>query len=61
MFHRNPIEAFCEAFARGVLSDVPGEANYAGPYMYMYSDYDDGRRFDAFKHSVTRQYLYVRE
>ncbi len=61
MFHRNPIEAFDDAIARGVLSDVPGDANYAGLYMYMFSDHDDGRPRDAFKHCDTRQYLYVRE
>ncbi len=62
MFHRNPTDAFSEAIACSVLSDAPGEANYAGQFMYMYSGRDDdGERVDAFKHSVTRRYVFSTE
>lgn len=46
--------AFNEAIERGLLSSRPGAFNYAGLFMYMFTD-DDG--VDQFKHRVSRQYL----
>lgn len=48
-------QAFGEAIERGYLSSKKGAPNYAGNYMYMYTD--AGR--EAFKHIDTRRYLYV--
>ena len=45
-------EAFEDAIADGRLSECPEDDNYAGDYMYMYTQ--DG--WDMFKHIVTRKY-----
>lgn len=52
---RDPQTAFEDAIAAGRLSRDPKADNYAGRYMYM-GPRADGRG-DAFKHSLTRQYL----
>ena len=52
---RDPQEAFEAAIRAGRLSTDPRAPNYAGHYMYM-GPRSDGRG-DAFKHSLTRQYL----
>ena len=53
--YRDPQAAFEQAIAEGRLSRDPKADNYAGRYMYM-GPRADGRG-DAFKHSLTRQYL----
>ncbi len=45
--------AFINAIDVGLLSDLPTEDNFAGHYMYMYSD--NGR--DYFKETLTRDYI----
>ena len=42
------------AIDSGVLSNDPEQKNYAGKYMYMYTD----EKGDAFKHIQTRCYLF---
>lgn len=53
--HKDPQQAFEEAIAAGRLSTDPQAENYAGHYMYM-GIANDGVR-DAFKHSLTREYI----
>lgn len=53
--HKNPQEAFEQAITSGRLSRDPKATNYAGHYMYM-GIACDGER-DAFKHSLTREYI----
>ena len=48
---------FEEAIRRGVLSEDPGEANFAGLYMYMHHD-AEGTAW--FKHRETRAYITMR-
>lgn len=52
---RDSQEAFDHAIEVGVLCTTPMAHNYAGDYMYMYSD--DG--VDFFKHHDTRKYIRV--
>lgn len=52
---KNPNEAFEQAINEGRLSRDPKASNYAGHYMYMGPTVDG--KHDAFKHSLTRQYL----
>jgi len=51
--HRDAQQAFRDAIGNSILSQYPSDENYAGNYMYMYSE---GIQ-DAFKHRVSRQYL----
>ena len=51
----NPDRAFDEAIKAGHLSGLPSAPNFAGLYMYMYTD-NDGRHW--FKHIDTRHYLH---
>lgn len=51
----DPQKAFEAAIAEGRLSADPKAPNYAGRFMYMGKTVD-GKR-DAFKHSLTREYL----
>lgn len=46
--------AFNDAIEQGRLSSNPATDNYAGNYMYMFTD-DQG--IDQFKHISTRRYL----
>ena len=48
---------FEEAIRRGVLSEDPGDANFAGLYMYMHHD-AEGTAW--FKHRETRAYIAMR-
>src|SRR5262249_41046402 len=52
---RPPRDAFNNAIAQGVLSKDPAHKNYAGNYMYMYTE----ANHDFFKHIVTRKYTKV--
>ena len=45
---------FDQAIDRGVLSEDPGDANFAGHYMYMFHDAGGGAWF---KHRDTRVYV----
>ena len=45
-------EAFDHAIKHGILSDNLRSPQYAGDYMYMYTD----KRGDHFKHFMTRRY-----
>ena len=45
---------FDEAIGRGVLSEDPGDMNFAGHYMYMFHDAGGGAWF---KHRDTRAYV----
>ena len=49
---------FDEAIRRGVLSEDPAHANFAGLYMYMHHD-AEGTAW--FKHRETRAYITMRE
>lgn len=49
--------AFKSAIEDGILSDDESADNYAGNYMYMGVTRDDAHK-DAFKHIVTRRYIY---
>lgn len=51
---KNPQEAFEQAIKAKVLSAQESAPNYAGNYMYMYTQ--NGR--DAFKHRLTRSYVW---
>lgn len=46
-------ERFLDAINKGFLSVDPLDGNYAGLYMYMFSDDD----VDYFKNIITRKYL----
>ena len=50
---RTSDEAFDEAIEAGRLSAEPGDANYAGTYMFM----GTRKGKDLFKHIMTREYL----
>lgn len=50
---KDSVQAFEEAIASGRLSRNPNADNYAGHYMYM----GPGKGGDAFKHSLTREYI----
>ena len=52
---RNPQHAFDDAIIAGRLSDAPGQANWAGNFMYMGTT----RSGDHFKHIVSRRYLHM--
>lgn len=52
---KNPQEAFALAIQQGRLSRDPAAENYAGHYMYMGPTVSGNG--DAFKHSLTRQYI----
>ena len=52
---RDPQQAFNEAIETQRLSGDPTKPNYAGNYMYMYSE----PGVDHFKHRDTRRYLAV--
>lgn len=52
---REPNEAFDDAIKAGHLSADANASNYAGNFMYMYSE--EGK--DFFKNSMTRKYLVV--
>jgi len=56
---KNPQEAFEQAIKEGRLSRDPKTENFAGLYMYMGPTVDG--KHDAFKHSLTRKYLPIRE
>ena len=45
---------FAQAIEWGVLSEDAGDANFAGPYMYMFHDADGAAWF---KHRDTRAYV----
>ena len=45
---------FARAIGRGVLSEEPCDANFAGHYMYMFHDAGGGAWF---KHRDTRLYV----
>ena len=49
---RNPDQAFDDAIKAGQLTNNPSDNNYAGLYMYMYTD-ETG---DHFKNINTRKY-----
>ncbi len=51
---RWPHDAFEDAIKAGVLSEDQRAANFAGHFMYMFTQ--DGR--DGFKHRNTRAYVY---
>jgi len=53
--YRDPQLAFRDAIASGRLSSNPAAENYAGRYMYMGTRCNG--KGDAFKHSLTREYL----
>ena len=53
---RHPQVAFQNAIRSGVLSELSGSPNFAGFYMYMFTD---SVRGDAFKHQDTRKYIYI--
>lgn len=50
---KNPNQAFNEAIAAGRLTENKKDSNFAGNYMYMYTD----KGKDAFKNIITRGYL----
>ena len=50
-------QIFDSAIKEGVLSDNEQDKNYAGNFMYMYTD--NGVHY--FKHSITRKYGYNKE
>lgn len=52
--YRDHMKAFEDAINKGTLSREKGD-NYAGDYMYMYSDDEK----DYFKHIDTREYISV--
>ena len=55
MSHRDDYnEAFEEAIRAGVLSADEKAPNWAGEYMYMFTQ----GKADAFKHRLTRKYVY---
>ena len=54
MIFRDSQEAFEDAIADGELSEDEGADNWAGNYMYMFTD-DEGT--DQFKNIRTRVYL----
>ena len=51
---RDAQAAFEDAIRAGVLSDHPDAPNYAGDYMYMYTEGES----DGFKRRDTRQYVW---
>ena len=53
---RNSEIAFNEAIEAGALSLSPEAPNYAGNYMYMFTE---ELRGDAFKNIYTRNYIYM--
>jgi hypothetical protein len=52
---RSSKEAFEKAIENKILSKDPIVKNYAGKYMYMYSDKEN--KIDKFKHIDTRKYI----
>lgn len=56
MTHANPQEAFEAAIQLGTLSTEQEAANYAGLYMYMFTDDERGH---AFKRIDDRSYVYT--
>jgi hypothetical protein len=55
MMFRDSQVAFAEAISKGILSASLLDSNYAGLYMYMYTDASG----DHFKNRNTRKYLSV--
>ncbi len=53
--YRNAQEAFEDAIRAGRLSADPKAQNFAGRFMYMGPSADGTK--DAFKNSMTREYL----
>lgn len=49
--------AFDDAIEQGIFSADVNADNYAGEWMYMYTDADG---VNAFKNINTREYIYVR-
>lgn len=56
MTHEKPQQAFEAAIQLGTLSAQKGESNYAGDYMYMFTDAERGH---AFKRIDDRSYVYT--
>ena len=57
---RDSREAFDNAISAGVLSEAPAAVNFAGRYMYMFTERDGaGLEIDAFKHIDTRRYIRI--
>lgn len=52
----NPQKAFEDAIKHGALTVNSTDDNFAGNYMYMHTE--DG--INAFKHIVTRQYIFLK-
>jgi hypothetical protein len=50
---KEPEQAFDNAIAKGLLSDDENKENFAGNYMYMYSENNK----DFFKDITTREYI----
>ena len=61
-YHINDDQPACfnRAIQAGILSSNPDAENFAGNYMYMFSDYDPlgGYPRDHFKHHETRRYVH---
>ena len=55
-FDVTPKDAFGFAINKGALSECESADNYAGDYMFMYADDEEGL---AFKHRDTRKYVFV--
>lgn len=51
------VKAFDNAITSGLLSLQKADDNYAGNYMYMYTD----QGMDFFKHKLTRKYIGTKE
>ncbi len=56
MTHQDPKQAFEEAIQLGTLSREPQASNYAGAFMYMFTDETRGH---AFKNIAQRFYVYT--
>ena len=54
-YRKSPQKAFEEAIRSGRLTTIRSASNYAGYYMYMGIAVDGTT--DAFKHSLTREYI----
>ncbi|MBM5783003.1 MAG: hypothetical protein FJ368_06270 [Pelagibacterales bacterium] len=52
----NPEEAFQKAIEKGILSSNENDKDYAGNFMYMYSE--NGK--DYFKNIITKKYGFDR-
>ena len=56
MTHEDPKQAFDAAIQLGTLSIDPNASNYAGAFMYMFTDAERGH---AFKNIDQRFYVYT--